>query len=1083
MKYSQKKKQYTWRKFNSIKQSRLDYFLISESLLSEVNNANIDAGYRSDHSIANIGLKKVAAQSKRAKQYWKFNNSLLRDKNYVNTIKQLVLDVKKQYALPVYNYDNIGSVLNSELLFTINDQLFFETLLMEIRGRTISYASFKKKKENIEEEQLNFDIQDLESRDSLSDELINILEVKRNNLKLLREKKLEGMLIRSRCQWIHEGEKPSKYFCNLENRNFINKRIFFLENDGRMIFDEQDIINETKLFYANLYQRKDTKEVCLDSLINRSPKLTQEEMTQLEGLITYREALSQLKNMKNNKSPGSDGFTAEFYKFFFIDIGDFLVRSLNYGFSIGQLSVTQRQGIITCIPKEDKPKQFLKNWRPISLLNTAYKIASACIANRIKGVLNKLIHSDQKGFMKGRYIGDNIRLIYDILEYTNSRNIPGLLLFIDFEKAFDSISWAFLNKTLNFFNFGDNIKKWVQTFYNDIKTCVSINGQYSQWFDIERGVRQGDPLSPYLYLLCAEILSILLRQNNKIKGLKLNNFEYKLSQFADDTALCLDGSEESFTEAIQILQFYADLSGLKMNYEKTQVVWIGCRKKCGIKYLRDMNFCWDPGTFRYLGISFSVDVDQIVQLNYENKMDDINKILHVWNKRYLTPFGKITVLKTLVLSKLVFLFLNIPDPPDQLLKDINNMCFKFLWSGKQSKINKRTMCQAYKNGGLKMLDLYSTLTALKISWLRRISVASESPLKSLVHSLFPAFGQLPRLGVEYVNIIMQDNFNAFWRDVLKHYKRLCSKCLPTISSEFKAEPIFYNVNILVGNHIVFLKDWLRIGIYQIKHILNENGGYLKLEEFKLKFPDIQINFLKYRGLIEAIKKFQRKANITLTLDVEQQLSRGWKAIHQGNKQVTDLLLHENFVPPSINKWNNTFDNLEWNKIFNNCHRITKDCQLKWFQLRLVYRILPTNKFLFTRKIIDSSKCSICDKEDETIVHLLWQCEYVLKFWNDLLQVLKTTCIHLADLVFSPLLVLFGVKDNAYPDEAISFIILIAKFFIYKCKWNQDKPEITVFFRFLKYRYALEKNVYMKNYQLLLFTQIWQPYQKLLFHIL
>lgn len=102
----------------------------------------------------------------------------------------------------------------------------------------------------------------------------------------------------------------------------------------------------------------------------------------LEGYITNEEALLALKNMKNNKSPGSDGFTTEFFKFFWKDLG-FLLRSVNVGFEFGELSVTQKQGIISILPKGDKPREYLTNWRPISLLNVTYKIVSACIANRI----------------------------------------------------------------------------------------------------------------------------------------------------------------------------------------------------------------------------------------------------------------------------------------------------------------------------------------------------------------------------------------------------------------------------------------------------------------------------------------------------------------------------------------------------------------------------------------------------------------------------------------------------------------------------------------------------------------------------
>ena len=180
------------------------------------------------------------------------------------------------------------------------------------------------------------------------------------------------------------------------------------------------------------------------------------------------EAFQTLKNMKSNKNPGTSGFNADFYKVFWGKLGDFVVRALNEAYNVNSLSETQTQGLITCIPKGNKPKEYLKNWRPITLLNTVYKIGTGCIANRIKSFLPKLIHTDQSGFIKDRYIGENLRLIYDLLHYTEANNIPAILLLTDFEKAFDSLSWSFINKTLKTFRFGPSVIKWFNIFYQEM---------------------------------------------------------------------------------------------------------------------------------------------------------------------------------------------------------------------------------------------------------------------------------------------------------------------------------------------------------------------------------------------------------------------------------------------------------------------------------------------------------------------------------------------------------------------------------------------------------------------------------------
>ena len=988
----------------------------------------------------------------------------------------MINNIKRQYALPIYNFEHLDLIPLDEIMFTISDQLFLETLLMEIRGKTIAYSSFKKRTEKEAEKNLLTEIEKIEKdTDNLGDN-INKLENLKGDLELMRSKKIEGLIIRSKAQWISHGEKATRYFCNLEKRNYLNKTVGFLDRgNGHIISEQENILDEVQNFYEKLYSHNPVQDHDLEYLKNEAVVLDHSATADLEGEITLYEIKQALVNMKNDKSPGPDGFTAEFYKAFFPDIGVFLVRSLNEAFGIGELSVTQYQGVITCIPKEGKPKQFIKNWRPISLLNVSYKLLSACLARRVKTVLPLIIHDSQKGFMKGRYIGENIRLLYDTILLTEKENIPGLLLMIDFEKAFDSVSWSFIEKALTFFNFPNNIIAWFKILYKKANSCVSFNGQYSKWFKLHRGCRQGDPISPYLYLICAEILSLMIRLNTNIKGITLRDKDVLLSLFADDTTLYLDGSEESFTESIKMLDIFSKISGLKVNNDKTQIAWIGSSRNSNVKYMRDKNFIWDPGTFKVLGIHFSVNTNEITNINFEGKIDEVKREISRWNKRNMTPLGKITIIKTLIVSKLTHLLINLPDPPLRFLKELDTVIYRFLWGGNTHKVKKSIMCKSYEYGGYKMVDIYSFISTLKISWLRRLCYI-EGP-SSTWANLYPNLSKLSIFGQGYIQSCLTNIDNPFWTDVLKHYRKICKvkRNSPLKPTDIYEEPIHFNMNIKRARKVIHDEEWESLGILKVKHVLNEDGKPLTYNDFKNKYAHANTNKRLYVGILNAISKFietikNGNCNVKNVLTSEV-----WACIGAGNKFVKELFQNDNNLPTASIKWNSEFANLNWKTIFTHSMKISPDPQMKWFQARIIHRILPTNKYLHLCKLTHSPLCVFCDSHVETLNHLFWNCNFVQAFWKDLIKIIQQKCTHCDRLNLSQELILFGKTENVYTDKAIDSILLYAKYFVYKCKLQGRIPLIDQCMLELKHRITIEKILAFRTGKLSSFKDKWKLY--------
>ena len=282
-----------------------------------VKKCNIDMAYRSDHSV--ITLKFQFDDIKYGKSYWKHNNSLLTDKEYLDIINKHIKEIKRQYAIPIYNLEEIENIPDQQIQFTINDQLFLDHLLMEFWGKAISYSSYKHKERNKKEKYLIDSITEMEN--NLKENNMKNLENLKIQLNDIRQEKLKGHIIRSRVQHIDKGEKPTKYFCGLEQHNSINKTLNELELDNGTIITEQNaILKETEIFYKNLYNKFEDQsetidlETYIDS--NLVTKLTERETEQLEGRLTYSEISKTLKNMKNDKGSGLYGFSADFLKVF-----------------------------------------------------------------------------------------------------------------------------------------------------------------------------------------------------------------------------------------------------------------------------------------------------------------------------------------------------------------------------------------------------------------------------------------------------------------------------------------------------------------------------------------------------------------------------------------------------------------------------------------------------------------------------------------------------------------------------------------------------------------------------------------------
>ena len=576
---------------------------------------------------------------------------------------------------------------------------------MEIRGFTVKYSKRKAKIVKSKEMALLERVNELQAKAEKEPHNRNIileLQAEKLRLKRIMTYKTKGAILRSKVRWHEQGERNTKYFYGLEKRNFNNKTITRLKiGENAFTSNQFEILTKEKIFYESPYKTKNVNPGKFNGSIFFNPEnispLTEENKTSCEGSIAMDECLEALKDFKSGKTPGTDGFPAEFYRFFWTEISNELIDSFNYAFKSGSLSISQRRGIISLIPKKFKDKTILENLRPISLLNVDYKILTKTIAKRLEKVLPNIINIDQTGYVKGRYIGENIRLIQDVIHFTNLTNQKGIAIFLDFKKAFDSVEWSYLNAALELFNFGPDILNWIKIIYNDVSNCVVNNGHGSTFFHLQRGVRQGCPLSGILFVLGIELFARALKNKASVKGIRVDDHEIKIAQYADDTTVFVRDMES----VLELLDFlsgeFSSLSGLEINTSKTEAMWLGQWKN---NQDTPFAFKWPKEPILSLGVFFSHNQTDADELNFGAKIRDLENSLHTWKRRKLTLYGKINIVKTLGLSKLIF-NASVLYIPHHYIEQINKITFNFIWDGKPAKIKRKTLIGEKKKWRLK----------------------------------------------------------------------------------------------------------------------------------------------------------------------------------------------------------------------------------------------------------------------------------------------------------------------------------------------------------------------------------------------
>jgi exonuclease III len=429
------------------------------------------------------------------------------------------------------------------------------------------------------EEELQNNWESEEARNKLSDAQAVLHEV--------RQQKFQFQETTILSKWARVGDHCTKEFFEFHEgpRQAVN--ITYLKEGNRILTTQLELETHILAFYQQLYTRDDQVEEAIeareDCLQYLTPSVTEEHNQELMRPITMEEVTEAVKQLPAGKAPGTDTIPAEFYQTLWGDIDEdifnFVAESITQAHIAEELNVSK----IALLPKsEDRSK--IQNFRPISLLNTPYKIIAKIFANRMKPLLHHWILPSQTGFVPNRCILDNIFLAFEAIEWTLENKQDLSMLLLDFEKAYDRVNWTFLRQVMAKMGFHPTWINQVMALNENAAAAVIVNGEQSKTFSLQRSVRQGCPLAPYLFLLTVDVLGQMLQHPDcGVKGLKLpDNTSITNQMFADDTLLFLDGTRDNMDKALNVINRFGAASGAKLNLHKSVGLWLTTGKNMAV---------------------------------------------------------------------------------------------------------------------------------------------------------------------------------------------------------------------------------------------------------------------------------------------------------------------------------------------------------------------------------------------------------------------------------------------------------------------------------------------------------------------
>lgn len=486
---------------------------------------------------------------------------------------------------------------------------------------------------------------------------------------------------------------------------------FIQKQGGEKVEQHEEIEKEFLNHFKQVHQEPEIdRRPAIDRITHNVPKLIMEEHNELllHPILT-QEVDTAMSQLKEGKAPGPDGFTTTFFHNFWelikLEVWQVVEESHAHHWLLPSLNST----FIALIPKEVDsitPEKF----KPIALCNVIYKFISKVIANRLKPLLPLLISPEQSGYVEGRQIMDGIILSHEIIHSLKQSKQAGMILKLDLSKAFDKLSWTYIQQMLIAFGFCPMWIRCIMSLISSSFVSILVNGIPSRPFTPSRGIRQGDPLSPFLFVLMAEGLVRYIKQalhSQQLKGLSIHHSPaISHQQFVDDTMLFGYPSVQEASSFKAMLNDFSEASGTSINSSKSQIFFFHTPPVVKTAIARTLGFPIATLPSKYLGAPLTVSA--IKHSSWRNLIEKLKSHLNLWSHRALNLASRAVLIKSVLQAMPLYLF-SILAAPKWVLKRIRDLQRGFLWGNtatnrKWALVKWITVCKPKEKGGIGLRD-------------------------------------------------------------------------------------------------------------------------------------------------------------------------------------------------------------------------------------------------------------------------------------------------------------------------------------------------------------------------------------------